>query len=89
MRGEKQQEEMSNRKVSGSAFSVVDAQGNIQYHVVSTWWAKGIMIGFLLIILICILFTVLIYDNQNQIQTLQQQVNEEQPCIGGQTNGCH
>lgn len=56
--------------------TIVDPQGNIQFHIVSTWWTKAIMITFFLLFMVCIGLGTLIFINKFQIDDIKQVQDE-------------
>lgn len=54
---------------------IVDLQGNVHFHVVSTWWSRGIIIGFALLIAMVIVMSLLILKTRRDIDYLQHQVD--------------
>lgn len=70
-------ETMENKKMVSTAV-IVDHEGRVHFHIVSTWWAKGVLLGLTLLIIVCMLLVLLTINNKSEIESLQKQVDTEQ-----------
>lgn len=91
MRGEKQQErlqQMAQNKTAASvartkriaAARIIDDEGVIQFHIISTWWSKMVVAIVLLLLTAIAALTVLVIVNKTSIDKLEQkeEIREQQ-----------
>lgn len=67
-------------KVKGlvSSARVIGPKGDIVFHVVTTWWSRFIIIGYALLLGVCVFLAILTYMTQNKIVNLERQLNQRQ-----------
>jgi hypothetical protein len=75
LRGDTPPEKVKHFINTRAAGHVIDKNGKIQFHIVASWWANGIILGFALLLFMCAILMIFIFQNRLQIQTLEQQVD--------------
>ena len=57
-----------------SAAKVIDPEGKTQFHIITTWWSRAIIVAFATLITVILILAGLIFINKTQIEDLRQQI---------------
>jgi hypothetical protein len=79
MRGEKQQQDLIEQAMKNhpmATMRVIDDKGEVKYHIVTTWWSRGVIIVIGLMLFIMLGALALIAYNNSKINELEKQVEE-------------
>jgi hypothetical protein len=77
MRGEKQQQDLIEQAMKNhpmATMRVIDDKGEVKYHIVTTWWSRGVIIVIGLMLFIMLGALALIAYNNSKINELEKQV---------------
>lgn len=76
LRGELSSKSSDDQKQRGIG-RLIDKEGRTQYHIITSWWANLVIAGFGVLLALCFILMIFIYQNRSAVNSLEQQVDQQ------------